>query len=40
MLRNEIPSPALIVDLDVLDHNIALMADHAKASGVALEFTH
>lgn len=36
MRRDEIPSPALIIDLDVLDRNIAVMADHANAVKVAL----
>jgi D-serine deaminase-like pyridoxal phosphate-dependent protein len=32
----ELPTPALIVDLDALEHNIARMADLAREAGVAL----
>jgi len=32
----ELDTPALYVDLDVLEHNIARMQDHARAWGVAL----
>lgn len=34
--RDELPTPALVVDLDQLEGNIARLADHAKAAGVAL----
>lgn len=33
---DELPTPALVVDLDALDANIARMAAHCKASGRAL----
>jgi 3-hydroxy-D-aspartate aldolase len=36
MLRSEVPTPALLVDIDILDRNIAVMRDSAKAIGVAL----
>jgi D-serine deaminase-like pyridoxal phosphate-dependent protein len=34
--RWTIPTPALIVDLDAFDRNVALMAERARAAGVAL----
>lgn len=34
--KSELPTPALIVDLDAFEHNVARMAAHAKASGRAL----
>jgi 3-hydroxy-D-aspartate aldolase len=36
MRRDQLPTPALVLDLDALDRNIAAMAAHASASGVAL----
>lgn len=36
MAVEEIETPALILDLDVMEANIALMAERAKAAGVAL----
>jgi 3-hydroxy-D-aspartate aldolase len=36
MRRTEVPTPALLVDLDTLDHNIALMRDYAAAHGIKL----
>jgi 3-hydroxy-D-aspartate aldolase len=36
MRRDQVKTPALILDLDALDANIALMAERAKALGVAL----
>ena len=36
MRRSEVPTPALLVDIDLLDRNIATMRDAAKALGVAL----
>jgi D-serine deaminase-like pyridoxal phosphate-dependent protein len=34
--RWRIPTPSLVVDLDVFDRNVALMAERARAAGVAL----
>jgi len=34
--RAKIQTPALVIDLDVLERNIARMAEHAKAHGIAL----
>jgi D-serine deaminase-like pyridoxal phosphate-dependent protein len=34
--RTEIPSPALLLDLGALDHNISAMAQWAKANGVGV----
>src|SRR5579871_4302256 len=34
--RAELDTPALLVDLDALERNIATMAAHARAVGVAL----
>ena len=34
--RRKIQTPALIVDLDTLEANIARMAGHARKSGIAL----
>src|SRR5580692_4344064 len=34
--RHRLETPALVLDLDVLDHNIADMAAHAQANGYAL----
>lgn len=34
--RWRIPTPALLVDLDVFDRNVTLMAERARAAGVAL----
>ena len=34
--REKLATPALVVDLDAMDANIAAMATHAKAKGVAL----
>ena len=34
--RAKLATPALVVDLDVLERNIAAMAAHARKSGVAL----
>lgn len=36
MLRDRLPTPALIVDRAALDRNIAAMADFARAKGIAL----
>ena len=36
MRRCDVPTPALLVDIDILDRNIAVMRDGAKATGVAL----
>jgi 3-hydroxy-D-aspartate aldolase len=36
MRRSEVPTPALLVDIDVLDRNIATMREAAAALGVAL----
>lgn len=36
MRRDQLPTPSLVLDLDALDRNIATMAAHAAASGVAL----
>jgi 3-hydroxy-D-aspartate aldolase len=36
MRRSEVPTPALLVDIDVLDRNIALMRDRAAALRVKL----
>ena len=36
MLRSEVQTPALLVDLDALDGNIRIMAEWAQAMGVAL----
>ena len=35
-LPHDLPTPCLVVDLDVLDRNIHAMADHARASGLRL----
>ena len=34
--KDDLPTPALIVDLDILEANIQKMADHASASGKSL----
>ena len=34
--RWRVPTPALVVDLDAFDRNVALMAERARAAGVAL----
>jgi len=34
--KAELPTPALLVDLDLLEANIAKMAAHAKAAGISL----
>src|SRR5580692_6866749 len=34
--RALLQTPALVIDLDVLERNIARMASHAKARGIAL----
>src|ERR1700722_2427932 len=34
--RRRLDTPALVVDLDALERNIAAMAAHARAAGVAL----
>jgi 3-hydroxy-D-aspartate aldolase len=34
--RTKLATPALVVDLDALEHNIAAMAAHAKKAGIAL----
>jgi D-serine deaminase-like pyridoxal phosphate-dependent protein len=34
--RNRLQTPALVVDLDVLERNIARMAEHARVRGIAL----
>ncbi len=36
MRRSDLPTPALLVDIDILDRNIALMRDGAAALGVKL----
>ena len=36
MRRSEVPTPALVVDIDILDRNIAVMRDAAAALGVKL----
>lgn len=36
MRRDQLPTPALILDLDAMDRNIATMAAHAAAVGVSL----
>ena len=36
MRRSEVPTPSLIVDIDVLDHNIAVMADWGRQTGINL----
>jgi D-serine deaminase-like pyridoxal phosphate-dependent protein len=36
MRRSDLPTPALVVDIDILDRNIALMRDGAAALGVKL----
>jgi 3-hydroxy-D-aspartate aldolase len=36
MGRGDVPTPALLVDIDLLDRNIATMRDAAKSLGVAL----
>ena len=36
MRRDQIRTPALVVDIDVLDRNIAIMSEWAKKQGVAL----
>jgi 3-hydroxy-D-aspartate aldolase len=36
MTRNEIPTPALLLDLDRFERNIAKMAAHVKAAGKKL----
>jgi D-serine deaminase-like pyridoxal phosphate-dependent protein len=34
MRRSNVPTPALLVDIDILDRNIALMRDCSTALGV------
>jgi 3-hydroxy-D-aspartate aldolase len=34
--RSKLQTPALVIDLDVLERNIALMAEHARKRGIAL----
>ena len=34
--RAKLQTPALMIDVDVFERNLARMADHAKAHGVAL----
>jgi 3-hydroxy-D-aspartate aldolase len=36
MRRSDVPTPALLVDIDILDHNIARMRDSAATLGVKL----
>lgn len=36
MRRNDVPTPALLVDIDLLDSNISAMCSAAKSMGVAL----
>jgi len=36
MTRSEVPTPALLVDLDRLERNIRKMAAHVKAAGKKL----
>src|ERR1700722_2065523 len=36
MRRSEVPTPSLLVDIDILDSNIAVMRDCAAALGVKL----
>ena len=36
MLRSEVPTPALLVDIEALDRNIAVMREAAQAMGVSL----
>ena len=36
MHRSDVPTPALLVDIDILDRNIAIMRDGAAALGVNL----
>ena len=36
MRRDEVPTPALLVDIDLLDRNIATMREGAQALGVSL----
>ena len=36
MHRDEIPTPALLLDLDRFERNLARMADHVRAAGKAL----
>ena len=36
MLVSELDTPAFVIDLDVLERNVRLMADHARQHGVAL----
>ena len=36
MRRDQVKTPALILDLDVLDANIAVMAKRCRAIGIAL----
>jgi len=36
MRRSDVPTPALLVDIDILDRNIALMRDCSTALGVKL----
>jgi 3-hydroxy-D-aspartate aldolase len=36
MRRSDVPTPALLVDIDILDRNIAIMSDWSKQSGVRL----
>jgi D-serine deaminase-like pyridoxal phosphate-dependent protein len=38
-LPHDLPTPCLVVDLDVLDRNLAAMADHARATGLRLRST-
>ncbi|MBI5691949.1 MAG: DSD1 family PLP-dependent enzyme [Verrucomicrobia bacterium] len=34
--KHDLPTPALVLDLDVFERNLAKMAAHAKAAGIAL----
>ncbi len=34
--KQDLPTPALLLDLDRLEHNLAAMSEHAKSAGVAL----
>jgi 3-hydroxy-D-aspartate aldolase len=36
MRRSDVPTPALLVDIDILDRNIAIMADWSRQTGVKL----
>ena len=35
-LRHQLKTPALVLDIDILDQNIATMFDRARAMGVGL----